>query len=275
MAAEGSYYIFKCVDMANRILRDWTDSEKINSLSVQAERFFVRLIMKVDDYGCFPSDTRLLKANLFPLLLDTVREADISRWIAECKKAGLIVLYEANGKGYMQINEFRQRLDRAKHKYPLPSANESVAIVTDFPPETESETKQNPKLESESKHFVRENVSLFFSELEKLKTEFSQQELDWMLDLLSNYKLSSGRKYKSDYGAIRTWVIKRLEEEKEKNSAKKEKDGGARQTTTEQRRAEITEVKRRAIQTLLNAQNRDGGNQQPEPEPGKDPERTG
>ena len=37
--------------MPNRILRDWTDSERVNALTVQGERFFVRLIMKVDDYG--------------------------------------------------------------------------------------------------------------------------------------------------------------------------------------------------------------------------------
>lgn len=39
--------------MPNRILRDCTDSEKINKLSVHAERFFYRLIMKVDSVDLF------------------------------------------------------------------------------------------------------------------------------------------------------------------------------------------------------------------------------
>lgn len=127
--------------MPNRILRDWTDSEKINSLSPHAERFFTRLIMKVDDYGRFYADSRLLKANLFPLQLDSIREADIVRWVAECQKTGNIVLYDVNGKGYLQIRDFKQRLDRARAKYPGPPTNESVAFGTDFPPEEKLETK--------------------------------------------------------------------------------------------------------------------------------------
>src|SRR5688500_18392617 len=112
--------------MPNRVLRDWTGSDKINAVTVHAERFFTRLIMKADDYGCFYADTRLLKANLFPLLLDIVREADISRWMAECQKAGLIALYEVSGKKYLQIQDFRQRLDKARAKFPLPTENQPV-----------------------------------------------------------------------------------------------------------------------------------------------------
>lgn len=122
-------------------------SDKINDLSVHAERFFVRLIMKADDYGCFHADTRLLKANLYPLLLDAVREADLSRWMAECQKAGLIVLYEHTGKKYLQINDFRQRLDKAKSKYPLPTDNDVHRVVNDYPAEVEVETEPEKKAE--------------------------------------------------------------------------------------------------------------------------------
>ena len=52
--------------MPNRILRDWTDSEPVNSLSVHAERLFVRLIMKADDYGRLTDHPKLLRAMLFP-----------------------------------------------------------------------------------------------------------------------------------------------------------------------------------------------------------------
>lgn len=118
--------------MPNRMLRDWTESDKINMISVHAERFFLRLIMKVDDYGCFHADPRLLKANLFPLLLDGMREADISRWTAECEKAGLIVLYEANSKSYLEIIDFNQRKRAMHRKYPVRQANDGQ--VTDIRP---------------------------------------------------------------------------------------------------------------------------------------------
>ncbi|RFM30052.1 hypothetical protein [Deminuibacter soli] len=125
--------------MPNRMLRDWTDSEKMKNLSAQAERFFTRLIMKADDYGCFHANVSLLKANLFPLLLDAVREADISRWIAECEKAGLIVLYQSNRKWFLQIKEFRQRLDKSRAKFPLPTGTDFREIVNEFRAETETE----------------------------------------------------------------------------------------------------------------------------------------
>ena len=132
--------------MPNRMLRDWTDSEKVNSLSVNAECFFTRLIMKVDDYGCFPADPRLLKANLYPLKLNVVRESDISRWLAEAQKAGLIALYEASNKQYLMIQDFKQRLDKAKAKYPLPPSQTSLpasgnSLTTSHEPMSEVETE--------------------------------------------------------------------------------------------------------------------------------------
>ncbi|MDF2931248.1 MAG: uncharacterized protein K0R36_579 [Chryseobacterium sp.] len=105
--------------MPNRILRDWTDSFLIDDLDVNAERFFVRLIMKVDDYGRFYSDTRLLKSNLFPLKTD-IRETDIARWLTACEKSGLITVYTIANKSYLQIKNFKQQLRQKTEKYPPP-----------------------------------------------------------------------------------------------------------------------------------------------------------
>jgi len=105
--------------MPNRILRDWTDSFTIDELDVNTERFFVRLIMKVDDYGRFFADARLLRANLFPLKTD-IRDTDISRWLTACEKAGLIVIYNVATKEFLQITNFKQTLRQKKEKYPSP-----------------------------------------------------------------------------------------------------------------------------------------------------------
>jgi hypothetical protein len=131
--------------MPNRMLRDWTDSFKMKEVDAFAERFFTRLIMKADDYGCFYAEPSLLKAALFPFLSDKVREADISRWMAECQKAGLIVLYEVDGKKYLQIQEFKQRLDKAKNKYPLPPSTDSLTNGNEIPAEVEKENEENKK----------------------------------------------------------------------------------------------------------------------------------
>ena len=53
--------------MPNRVLRDWTASEKMDKLSQGAEVFFTRLIMKADDYGLYYGNPKLLNSALFPL----------------------------------------------------------------------------------------------------------------------------------------------------------------------------------------------------------------
>ena len=109
--------------MPNRMLRDWTNSDKIDQISFQAEVFFTRLIMKADDYGSFWADAKRLKANLYPLKSDSVRDADILRWMAECQKAELIVVYESEEKKYLQICDFGQRLRSKKSKFPKYDSN--------------------------------------------------------------------------------------------------------------------------------------------------------
>lgn len=162
--------------MPNRILRDCTDSEKINLLDVYEERFFYRLIMVVDDYGRFYAHAGLLKAKMFPFLLDKIREADISRWLVNCQAAGLITLYEIAGKHYLQIEEFKQRLDKAKEKYPPPIVGSSITTDNDFPPETNQNPKQKPETETETKSArVSFSVGLDFF---KKEIQNSTQQLD-------------------------------------------------------------------------------------------------
>lgn len=107
------------IPMPTRMLRDWTDSEKINSLSFQAECFFTRLIMKVDDFGRFSANAKLLRSLLFPIR-DGIRDTDISRWLVECQTAGLIAVYQAADKPFLQIGNFNQRSRAAKSKFPAP-----------------------------------------------------------------------------------------------------------------------------------------------------------
>ncbi len=155
--------------MPNRILRDWTDSEVIDNLSVNAERFFTRLIMKVDDYGIFPANEQLLKSSLFPLKAD-IRSTDISLWIAECKKCGLLTTYLIAQKEYLQINNFKQTLRQKKQKYPPPvtcladdtqvisECNASAHMKRN---ETETETKQKFRCRGKS---ISKSITDYFLE---------------------------------------------------------------------------------------------------------------
>lgn len=138
--------------MPNRILRDWTDSFTVNSLDAQSERFFIRLIMKADDFGAFHADPRLLKSYLFPLLSD-IREADITRWLAACEKAGLVRCYvDDKGRKYTQIMNFRQRMRQQVAKFPQPDGQPQVECQTDDGQLTDDclSTDSDPPLEEET-----------------------------------------------------------------------------------------------------------------------------
>lgn len=134
--------------MPNRILRDWTDSDRVDGLTAEAERFFVRLIMKADDFGRYTAEPKRLKAFLFPLK-DSLRETDLCRWLAECEQAALVRCYAVAGKRYLEIADFRQRLRQMREIYPRPTeaaerpADDGQPTAVRPPNRSESEGKGN------------------------------------------------------------------------------------------------------------------------------------
>lgn len=143
--------------MPKRMIRDWTDSETVDQLSPLAEVFFTRLIMKADDYGNYPGNPKLINAALFPLKEYTATQ--IAEWSNECRNAGLIVWYHAEGKPYIHIKNFEQKLRRMRAVYPPPPVGQvtdnertSDGQVTDnVRPEVEEEEKKEEEVEEKAK----------------------------------------------------------------------------------------------------------------------------
>lgn len=141
--------------------------------------FFTRLIMKADDYGSFYANPKLLKAALFPL--KEVSWQQIGAWVFECIEVGLIFPYEVEGKEYIRIINFKQRLRQMKNFFPHPIEGPDYSPATraplasdpraggapDIETETETETKQ--KLESESARVFVNPVSRETKQPNKLK----------------------------------------------------------------------------------------------------------
>ena len=173
--------------MPNRVLRDWTDSESIDKLSVHSERFFIRLIMKVDDYGRYTANVRMLKSLLFPLRTD-VRETDITRWLAECEQSGLIVLYIVASKEYVQIENFKQQLRQKIEKYPSPE--QCYADDTHTNSTCTLETKQNPETKPKPEKVPDELVFPFLSD------EFKESWVGW-----KDYRKNE---FKKSYKSVQT-----------------------------------------------------------------------
>jgi len=116
--------------MPNRYLREsFKESEAVNAVGFQAEVLWIRLVVTVDDFGRCEANPKLLRPKLFPLRLEQVREAELSRWIAECEKAGLLRLYTVDGKQYLQLEKWEQ--GRAiSSKYPPPPTYGNICEQT-------------------------------------------------------------------------------------------------------------------------------------------------
>lgn len=129
--------------MPNRIIREGLiDSPKIDLLSAEEERFFLRLMLKADDFGRYSANPIVLKNTLFPLK-ESVRSTDSSRWLAACEKAGLVRLYETPKGRFLEIREFKQRQRADESKFPSP--DEYVAGHVGLPSDI-SQTIDGPLL---------------------------------------------------------------------------------------------------------------------------------
>lgn len=139
--------------MPNRILRDWTDSLTVNELSAEEERFFVRLIMKADDFGRFHAEPRLLKSLLFPLSADICPQ-DVVNMLSKCQRVGLIILGKCKkGREFLQIVNHQQRTRSQVSKFPefeTLSADNCQQPADICRPEAEAEAETKTKAETYS-----------------------------------------------------------------------------------------------------------------------------
>ena len=110
--------------MPNRILRDWTDSFLVHELNADEERFFVRLLMKADDFGRFHGDGKLLNANLFPL--HDFERQEVEKWRDKCQQVGLVNVYQDDrGRTFLEVKNFNQRTRQQASKFPDPTRCQS------------------------------------------------------------------------------------------------------------------------------------------------------
>jgi len=108
--------------MPNRILREGINSSlRVDELSAEAEVFYRRLMSAVDDFGRFDAHPDLLLSKLYPLRIRKIKPGRIEAWLEETVKAGLVLVYCADGKEYLEIDDFRQQIRSKISKYPAPA----------------------------------------------------------------------------------------------------------------------------------------------------------
>lgn len=139
--------------MPNRILKESIcTSDSVDSLSWFEEVLFYRLIVNCDDYGRFDGRPAIIKNRLFPLKESLTAKA-ISKAVNTLVTAGLVVLYEFEGKPYLYLPTWNdhQNVRAKRSKYPSPEgcviAHENICnhMYADVPViQSESESNNIP-----------------------------------------------------------------------------------------------------------------------------------
>ena len=117
-----------CLDlcMPTRLIREGIlTSDAVNSLSAKDEVFYRRLLSIVDDYGRYDARIAIVRAQLYPLQLDQIRESDVVRGLAACEKASLVRCYKVEGKPYLQVEKFGQQVRAKTSKWPDPITDDN------------------------------------------------------------------------------------------------------------------------------------------------------
>ena len=144
--------------MPNRIIKESIcTSDNLDKLSAFQETMFYRLLVNCDDYGRMDARPKILASKLFPL--KDIRVNQIEDGLRALTSAELVIIYEVDGKPFLQMKtwERHQQIRAKKSKYPSP---ESGSIKSDSickqmiaddsrcprnPIQSESESESNPK----------------------------------------------------------------------------------------------------------------------------------
>ena len=190
-----------------------SDSRRVNKLSSDSARLlYTWLIPHLDIEGRFSADPYVVKGNIFPRLKH-MTPGKIDKMLLELAEKELIVLYQNDGDRYLQLRRFKDeqilRKDREKPSgIPAPTGIQPSPGPT--PGVTPGSTPAQVKL---SKDKIREYVLMTNEEIEKLREEMPEDQLEWALDFLNNKIETKGYSYKSHYALFKkgSWLLDEIE----------------------------------------------------------------
>lgn len=202
--------------MPNRILKESIcASENIDQLTAFQETFFYRLMVNCDDYGRMDARIKILAARLFPLR--EIKSNQIEEALRALTSAELIVLYEANGKPFLQMKTWdkHQQVRAKKSKYPSPDDCTCNQMIADDnkclrnPIQSESNPNPNPK---ENRRFTPPSLE---DVTEYCKERNNGIDPQHFIDFYASKGWKVGNQPMKDWKAcIRTW------EQRDKGKAK-------------------------------------------------------
>ena len=195
--------------MPNRIIKESIcTSENIDQLSLFQETFFVRLMVNCDDFGRMDARAKILASRLFPL--KDIKTPQIEDALKALVAADLIVLYDVDGKPYLQMKtwEKHQQVRAKKSKYPSPDEGICNKLIADDSkcPRNPIQYESNPNTNTKEtqKRFTPptvEEVAAYCAE----RGNGIDAEHFVAYNENRNWTLSNGKKMKDWKLAIVTW----------------------------------------------------------------------
>ena len=144
---------------------------------------------------------------------------NIDKLIGQLSAKGFVLPYSVNGDNYLFISNF------VKHQHchvrepdsiiPAPCQHHASTMLERPLIESPIPHTESPILNSASpdaQHKKRQHldaVYLFDEEYESLTKKYGKELSEKAIEILNNYKMSSGKKYKSDYHALIQWPIEK------------------------------------------------------------------
>ena len=132
----------------------------VNNLPWEAELFYRRLMSVVDDYGRYSALPQLLVSRCYPLQVEKVTKAQVTKWMKLCSAQGLIVLYKSvEGKPLLEIQHFNQRT-RTHSKFPANLGTSGKCITNDRQMTAEDEDEDEGEYDNKPKTKARKKAHL-------------------------------------------------------------------------------------------------------------------
>lgn len=186
----------------------WLTDPKVRSLSAEDRALFVDLLCQMwisPERGVMIGGSiqhPLTKREIIFMVggdtddewLDRLVEADVVYIRQDGAYCNSLMMHDA------QVSEARRKAGSKGGKSTM-SANRQVEkpIIKATPP-----VKAKPK--PQKKQYAQ-SVTMTEAEYKSLTDQFTEPVAKEMIEILSNYKGSKGKKYKSDYRAILSWVV--------------------------------------------------------------------
>lgn len=104
--SKSSLHVDMTKGVYRRLYSGLLTSRKVNSVSIEAEHWYIRLMLLVDDYGNIRSEWRWLAINVSPIRDVTKEQAEL--WTMDLARAGLVQLYQSEGDQFLHVVGFME-----------------------------------------------------------------------------------------------------------------------------------------------------------------------